>query len=246
MSQSCSLILFRLDPVPSLTIREENSTPMVCEDRTRPGESNASMEAREGPTRGVRYIHSSRIDAARRTCTKGEAKRVSQPKCPSSVDGRHTFQRHWVPEGSPWRGNRTCSPVPGDGSTRGHRRGEKRCIPDLDQGPKKRKKCSKRPSDAPWRRRRGSRRKRKEKRREGKVRGVVRGRGDTLQEPLLDALTAEDQPNFRFFLHVHQGTTPTCTSDSRDHDCDALLINPRSTVGIHRAMPSSPRLVHLT
>lgn len=52
VSQSCSLILFRLDPVPSLTMREENSTPIVCEDRTRPGECNASMEAREGPTRG--------------------------------------------------------------------------------------------------------------------------------------------------------------------------------------------------
>lgn len=36
MSQSCSLILVRRGPVPSLTILEENSTPIVCDDSTLP------------------------------------------------------------------------------------------------------------------------------------------------------------------------------------------------------------------
>lgn len=37
VSQSWSLIRLRLEPVPSLTILEANSTPMVCEERMRPG-----------------------------------------------------------------------------------------------------------------------------------------------------------------------------------------------------------------
>jgi hypothetical protein len=69
VSQSWSLIRLRLEPVPSLTILEANSTPMVCEERMRPGtwwdvlamgwgrigEVRWNMEWNGG---GVAYIHS--------------------------------------------------------------------------------------------------------------------------------------------------------------------------------------------
>lgn len=54
VSQSWSLIRRRRGPVPSLTIREANSTPMVWEERTRPG--GVSLVCRDGV--GL-YVHSS-------------------------------------------------------------------------------------------------------------------------------------------------------------------------------------------
>lgn len=50
VSQSCSLIRFRRAPLPILTILDENSTPMVCEERTLP---EAQKKARSTRTRSL-------------------------------------------------------------------------------------------------------------------------------------------------------------------------------------------------
>lgn len=69
---TCSLMRFRRAPVPTRTILDANSTPIVWDDKMRPVHDCAHISGRPGPQRrrmgsGGTCIHSSRIDAASMT-----------------------------------------------------------------------------------------------------------------------------------------------------------------------------------
>ena len=86
VSHSWSFILLRRAPVPTLTIFDANSTPMVWEENIRP----TSGQRVDDQIQGESYIRSSQIDAIDMTCTFRKL----------VVETRwhivHTFQRHLV------------------------------------------------------------------------------------------------------------------------------------------------------
>jgi hypothetical protein len=97
------------------TIFDENSTPMVCEERTRPvvftlAAAPNSPSPPHGTPRGIVDVHSSLTNRCK---THDLHTRVSatlpSPHVPADL---RTFQRRSVPAAQSWRGNHTCCPAP--------------------------------------------------------------------------------------------------------------------------------------